>query len=80
MSLSVAEVTAQSENPAIATLLNVDGTVKVFNEKYPKGRHGSHGMLLFTGNKILTSANSKTTVEYRDGSRVRLFQNSTLVL
>ena len=80
LSLSVAEVTAQSENPAIATLLNVDGTVKVFNEKYPKGRHGSHGMLLFTGNKILTSANSKTTVEYRDGSRVRLFQNSTLVL
>ena len=80
MSLAVARVTAQTENPAIATLLNVDGTVNVFNEISSKGRYGSHGMLLFAGDKILTSANSKTTVEYRDGSRVRLFQNSTLVL
>ena len=78
--LSIAEATAQTEIPVIATLINVDGTVKVFNEKFPKGRHGRHGMLLFAGNKILTSANSKTTIEYRDGSRVRLFQNSTLVL
>lgn len=79
-SLSSAQGSAQSENPAIATLLNVDGAVKVFNENSPKGRQGSHGMLLFAGNKILTSAKSKSTVEYRDGSRVRLFQNSTLVL
>ena len=80
LSLCLTEVKAQNENPAIAALINVDGNVKVFNEKSPKGRHGSHGMLLFSGNKIITSANSKATVEYRDGSSVRLFQNSTLVL
>ena len=80
LSISATQVSAQSGNPAIATLLNVDGTVKVYNEKSPKVRQGSHGMLLFAGNKILTSAKSKTTVEYRDGSRVRLFQNSTLIL
>ena len=79
-SLSFAEVIAQTDVPAIANLLNVDGNVKVFNKKSPKGGHGRHGMLLFAGNKIITSANSKTTVEFRDGSRVRLFQNSTLVL
>ncbi|MDG1488384.1 MAG: hypothetical protein P8R40_09365, partial [SAR324 cluster bacterium] len=62
MSLSTTQGSAQSENPAIATLLNVDGAVKVFNEKSPKGRQGSHGMLLFAGNKILTSAKSKSTV------------------
>ena len=79
-SFSVVEVKAQIKNPAIAILTNVEGNVKVFNENSSKGNRGSHGMLLFSGNKIITSANSKTTVEYRDGSRIRLFQNSILVL
>ncbi len=80
LSVSASLVSAQSNNPAIATLLNVEGTVRVVTLKSPKGRRGSDGMLLFAGNKILTSKKSKTTVEYRDGSRVRLFQNSALVL
>ena len=79
-SLSTFKVSAQSDNPAIATLLKVEGAVKVFNDISPQGSHGRHGMLLFTGNKILTSDKSKTTIEYRDGSRVRLFENSTIVL
>ena len=37
-------------------------------------------MLLYAGNKIRTSGQSKTTVEYRDGSRIRLFQNSEFLL
>ena len=48
--------------------------------KSPKGRRGINGMLLFAGDKISTAENSKATIEYRDGSRVRLFQNSQLVL
>jgi len=80
LSVLASLVSAQSNNPAIATLLNVEGTVRVVTLKSPKGRRGSDGMLLFAGNKILTSKKSKTTVEYRDGSRVRLFQNSALVL
>ena len=71
---------AQSSLPAIATLLQVEGAVVVVTAKSPKGRRGINGMLLFTGNKISTTENSQATIEYRDGSRVRLFQNSQLVL
>ena len=71
---------AQSTEPAIATLLQVEGAVEAVTAKSPKGRRGINGMLLFAGNKINTAENSKATIEYRDGSRVRLFQNSQLVL
>ena len=71
---------AQSILPAIATLLQVEGTVGAITAKSPKGRRGINGMLLFAGDKINTAENSKATIEYRDGSRVRLFQNSQLVL
>ena len=71
---------AQSSEPAIATLLQVEGAVEAVTAKSPKGRRGINGMLLFAGDKISTAENSKATIEYRDGSRVRLFQNSQLVL
>jgi hypothetical protein len=78
--LSASFVSAQSSDPAIATLLQVEGTVEAVTAKSPKGRSGSNGMLLFAGDKISTSGKSKATIEYRDGSRVRLFQNSEIVL
>ena len=71
---------AQSSEPAIASLLKVEGVVEAVTAKSPKGRRGINGMLLFSGDKINTAENSKATIEYRDGSRVRLFQNSQLVL
>ena len=71
---------AQRVLPAIATLLQVEGEVKTFTAKSPKGRRSIDGMLLFAGDKISTAENSKATIEYREGSRVRLFQNSELVL
>ena len=71
---------AQSSGSAIASLLQVEGAVKAVTAKSQKGRRGINGMLLFAGNKINTAENSKATIEYRDGSRVRLFQNSQLVL
>ena len=71
---------AQNIGPAIATLLQLDGNVEAVTAKSPKGRRGINGMLLFTGDKISTAENSKATIEYRDGSRVRLFENSQLVL
>ena len=71
---------AQNIGPAIATLLQLDGNVEAVTAKSPKGRRGINGMLLFTGDKISTGENSKATIEYRDGSRVRLFENSQLVL
>ena len=69
---------AQSSEPAIASLLKVEGAVEAVTAKSPKGRRGINGMLLFSGDKINTAENSKATIEYRDGSRVRLFQNSQL--
>jgi len=73
-------VPAQDSSPAIATLLQIEGGVEVVTDKSPKGRRGRDGMLLFAGNKIRTSGKSKATVEYRDGSRIRLFQNSEFLL
>ncbi len=71
---------AQNIGPAVATLLQLDGNVEAITVKSPKGRRGINGMLLFSGDKISTAENSKATIEYRDGSRVRLFENSQLVL
>ena len=71
---------AQNRLPAIATLFQVEGAVETVTAKSPKGRRGLNGMLLFAGDKIRTFENSKATIEYRDGSRVRLFQNSHLIL
>tara|TARA_Y100001970_G_C14192919_1_gene836404 strand:- start:345 stop:1331 length:987 start_codon:yes stop_codon:yes gene_type:complete len=68
------------EKYAIATLKNVEGTVKVAKEEYQKSQYAREGMLLFNGNKVITSLNSKTGILYRDGSKVRLFQNSELIL
>ena len=63
---------AQSSEPAIASLLKVEGAVEAVTAKSPKGRRGINGMLLFSGDKINTAENSKATIEYRDGSRVTL--------
>ena len=80
LSLTATLVPAQDSSPAIATLLQIEGGVEVVTDKSPKGRRGRDGMLLFAGNKIRTSGKSKATVEYRDGSRIRLFQNSEFLL
>ena len=71
---------AQTSKPAIATLIQAEGSGEAVTAKSPKGRRGIDGMLLFAGDKISTAGNSKATIEYRDGSRVRLFQNSQLIL
>ena len=64
----------------VASLVNLQGTVKVLTKKSQKFKFAREGMLLFNGNKIITSLNSKTGILYRDGSKVRLFQNSELIL
>ncbi len=74
-------LSANSRIPdVIATLINLEGTVKVKTKESQRGEYAREGMLLFNGNKILTSSNSKTSILYRDGSRIRLFQNSKLIL
>ena len=80
LSLSTSLVSAQDKTPAIATLLQIEGNVETVTAKSPRGRRGNDGMLLHVGDQILTLEESKATVEYRDGSRVRLFQNSEIVL
>ena len=61
--LSSFRILAQNDNPAIATLLDVEGSVQVF-KKSSKSRSGVHGMLLFEGNRLLTHNKSKTTIKY----------------
>jgi len=74
-------VSAKDENTSvIATLLKAEGSVTVETKKFPKGKYAKTGMLLYEGNNILTALNSKASIRYRDGSMVRLFQNSSLVL
>ena len=80
LSLNATLVPAQDSSPAIATILQIEGSVEVLTNVSPKGLRGRDGMLLFAGNKIRTAGKSKATVEYRDGSRIRLFQNSELLL
>ena len=80
LSLNATLFPAQDTSPAIATILQIEGSVEVVTDMSPKGRRGRDGMLLFAGNKIRTAGKSKATVEYRDGSRIRLFQNSELLL
>ena len=46
---------AQSNEPAIATLQQVEGAVEAVTAKSTKGRRGINGMLLFAGDKINTA-------------------------
>lgn len=66
-------------NP-VASIVNLEGIVKIQTKESQKFKYARDGMLLFNGNKIITSINSKTGILYRDGSKVRIFQNSELIL
>ncbi|MBC8257642.1 MAG: FecR domain-containing protein [SAR324 cluster bacterium] len=80
LGLTATLVFAQGDAPAIATLLELEGSVETITSKSTKGRWAKNGILLYAGDTVRTSDNSKATVVYRDGSRIRLFQNSELLL
>ena len=66
---------SKNYNP-VASIVNLEGIVKIQTKESQKFKYARDGMLLFNGNKIITSINSKTGILYRDGSKVRIFQNS----
>ncbi len=71
---------AQSEGDAIATLSGVEGYVEVTATATRKTRRGREGLILYAGEQVRTGKDSKATVEFRDGSRFRLFRETDFVI
>ena len=69
---------AQADNPTIARLVEMSGSVLVshaFNIASAK-----EGFRLLPGTSVLTTANSAVIVEYDNGCRVKLERNQRFVL
>ena len=64
----------------IATLRNVSGSVQVRQAATQRVVSGRNGRLLGVGDVIKTGAGAKATVAFRDGSRIRLFEETEFTI
>lgn len=65
---------------AIATLSKVTGKVEVRLAKNKKVTIGRNGLLLYPSDQIATGSNGRVTILFRDGSEIRLFENTQFVI
>jgi FecR protein len=64
----------------IASLQRVEGTVTVTQAANKETVQGRNGLLLHAGDTVVTAADSRTTIKFRDGSEIRLFPNTNFVV
>jgi len=64
--------------PDFAILSQIQGKIKAGTEK--KMAKGTNGMLLSQRNRVKTEKNGKATVLVKDGSKIRLFSDSELII
>lgn len=71
---------AYGAGTATASLGETNGVVDVLLAKDQKVVRGRDGFLLYMGDLIRTSRNGATTVYFRDGSEIRVFENTDLLI
>jgi len=72
---------AQDKNEDIVgSLQNLQGRVQVVQKANGETVPGRAGLLLRAGDTIVTAEQARATIRFRDGSEVRLFQNTRFVL
>ncbi|MBF0238278.1 MAG: FecR domain-containing protein [SAR324 cluster bacterium] len=70
-----------AQNPtAVATLTKVNGKVEVQISKMNKRTMGREGLLLYQDDTIITGQGGRVTVLFRDGSEIRLFENTQFMI
>jgi len=71
---------AQQPEDIIASLQNLTGEVQVVQKTTGATVPGRVGLLLHAGDTIVTTDQARATIKFRDGSEIRLFQNTRFVL
>ncbi len=67
-------------NTAMASLNQTGGSVEVIQAQDQKRIKGRDGLLLYATDTVKTGDNGHTTILFRDGSEVRLFENTEFVI
>ena len=65
---------------AVATMMEVNGNVEVTLSRTLRTTQGRNGLLLYAKDRIRTGLDGKATILFRDGSRLRLFENTEFVI
>jgi hypothetical protein len=68
------------DDEIVASLQNMLGRVSVVQKSDGATVQGKVGLLLHAGDTIVTQDDSRATIKFRDGSEIRLFQNTRFVL
>ena len=61
---------------AVATLYSSTGVVEVTLSKSMRTTQGREGLLLYERDLVRTGVDGKATILFRDGSEIRLFENT----
>jgi hypothetical protein len=78
--LLVSSVAFAQEDEIVASLQNMLGRVQVLQKSSGETVQGRVGLLLRVGDTVITAEDSRATIKFRDGSEIRLFQNTRFVL
>lgn len=69
-----------AEIPAVASLKKIEGNVQVLLRESGKEMLGREGQLLKNGDLIITGIGAKAGIIFRDGSEIRIFQNTRFLI
>lgn len=75
MTAAIPPVFAQSKD-IIASLQRISGRVSVRQVRTRKTIRGRNGLLLRTGDTVITARRARSTIKFRNGSEIRLFPRS----
>ena len=75
MTAAIPQVFAQRKD-IIASLQRISGQVSVKQVRTRKTIRGRNGLLLRTGDTVVTARRARTTIKFRNGSEIRLFPRS----
>ena len=79
LALAAPAAFAQDEE-IVASLQNLLGRVQVVQKANGETIQARIGLLLRAGDTVVTADQSRATIKFRDGSEIRLFQNTRFVL
>ena len=75
-----ASVAQAQESEIVASLDRLEGRVDVIQAETGRTIQGRNGLLLRTGDTVVTLKKARATLKFRDGSEVRLFPASRFVI
>lgn len=78
--LLISSAAFAQEDEIVASLQNMLGRVQVLQKSSGETVQGRVGLLLRAGDTVITAEDSRATIKFRDGSEIRLFQNTRFVL